>query len=187
MKYVMVIVALLAVPAIAFAGTANTLDLLSGGSASVSVAQGGTLTVDAILDLSVPAAGYQFQLQASATGAFDVTADVASTVIFVGGMPLGTAVGGLDTTSGITGVMGFVDQPAASFPATIRTFTIVVDAAAPVGMYTISPVGVVVADALAMSVPLTSITGLAVNVTPEPATMLLLAGALPFLRRRRMA
>jgi len=185
-KYAMVVLALLAIPAFAFAGTANTMALTVGGSASASVAQGGTLTVDLVMDSAVPAAGYQLELQASAAGAFDVTADVASATLFAGGLPLGSAVGGLDTTSATTGVLGFSDVPAESSPGTVRTFTIAVDAAAPVGMYTIDPINVVVSDSMANSIA-TTVSGLCVNVTPEPASMLLLAGALPFLRRRRMA
>jgi len=177
MKKYVAVIALLALPALAMA-QGNTLSLLVGGQGSVTAQPGDTLTVDVVVNLDTLLAGYDAWATASTSGIFDITSETryAPWNWFTSG----SAVGGLDTTSPTSTGLAAMGQEVAS--GTILTWDVVVDSAAPNGTYTITP-GANLSDpnfgAIAYTaVPLTV-------VIPEPATMLLLAGALPFLRRRR--
>lgn len=185
MKKYVAILALLAMPALAMAGTANTLDLLSGGSSTVAADPGSSITVNVVLDTTEPqgVAGYGLSATASSAGVFDITSETRSVIV---AFPSGSAVGGLDVTSPVSSCIEFVNVPAGSFPATILTWEVAVDANAAAGDYTIIASGPGISTTGGVAIPVT-LGALTVTVTPEPATMLLLAGALPFLRRRRMA
>jgi len=203
MKKLIVLIAMMALPSVAFASA--SLDLQEGGDNAVSVAPGGTFTLDVYLDANEGWLTMGGILDASANNTFQLaaTGDWAPNAAVVPGVAPNT--GSATFTPGSSfyfgdydyydGTLGFYpdigfqkttvgDYPSNGFwPKTVLSILVTVAGDAEPGEYTMS---------LESRDFFNSASGyiagggndLAITITPEPATMLLLAGALPFLRRR---
>lgn len=210
MKKTMFLVALLAIPALAFAGTATMSLKLSDGSYAKSVDVAtlpATISVLWGLDSYAGApngiANVDAYMTASASNVFKVTARSFGTpfsagffaaatnpTLFVNLAPDSANIGALAT--GGSGPLGnYLSPDDQATPWTLNTLTIQVLAGTPVGSYTLQlkPGYFAGTTDATGEVPEQLTTGQAdgpitITVTPEPATMLLLTLALPFLRRR---
>ncbi len=204
MKWIVAMVAVLAVPALAFGGASMTLTEHGTSATAISVAKGGSVVIDLQVDFddTLGCGGFNLALREAAGTIFDITAR---------NMPLGNFMPvdsdgtilpvDVDTTT-IYNLGGIHDIKYGAWAWTgsdqvFLELTLSVPANAPLGMYTINlgaanpvlPFLISVKDhtGLADQTPLTT-AGIDIFVgLPEPASMLLLAGALPFLRRRRSA
>lgn len=208
MKKVTFLFALLAIPAIAFAGTASMSLKLADGSTYIEVPQNVATnlsvvwTLDAYNDADVGGYGIanvDAYITASASNVFKITAGAwgqpFSQGAFGGGVvctlaPLSVQLGGLAQNPNYSDPLGQGNYTTADAPLpwTLRTLTMQVQATAAPGLYSLtipgSFAGTIDADLVAINLATSNNGGFQVRVTPEPATMLLLALALPFLRRR---
>jgi hypothetical protein len=211
MKKSMFLVALLAIPAVAFAGTATMALKMSDGSTSVTVAPGVATnlavvwTLDAYNDTAEGGYGIanvDAYITASTGNAFKITAGAwglpFSNGNFGGGVtgtlnPLSPQLGGLAANPAFDDPGGFGNYAApgnGALPWTLRTLTIQLQSGFAIAntVYTLTIPGAFAGTNDSGGLPITLDTtnngGITVTVTPEPATMLLLAAAVPFLRRR---
>ena len=198
MKWIMAMAAVLAVPALALGAASFALDV--GGETAIEICKttdpSFTLSLGITQDDANGCGGFGGALQASANGVFEVTKriwtipgprfDGATNVQMKGFIsPMTKNFGSISMNDN-----GYWN--AAFFPAEVEKFNITIPATTPNGVYTIcigDPGGgiyVMNYDGSGNQAPLTS-NCVEVTVVPEPASMLLLVGALPFLRRRRSA
>ena len=208
MKWIMVMGAVLALSPVAFGAAHFSLATAGGSATAISVLPGTTISVDLNVVADDTIASFSAFLNASATGVIDGSTRTwksppGDAFFESGADDLG---GGLDTLSlDIGGVSNTSADWASS--CTIETFSLIVDAGAENQTLTIT-----VAEDPTLSAYVeyspgstegefgdgyeygtvmggTELTfgSYEVNIIPEPASMLLLAGALPFLRRRRSA
>jgi len=210
MKKAMFVVALLAIPAIAYAGTATmSLKNNADGLSTVTVGQaGGTVTISLNLDTYANAPGGIATVVATAT-ASEAGLSITGRATGVVGGPFKASdswgvppTGALNLVSKELGVSatsftGHGDQGAnyvaptdGELPWKIETITVSVPAGLDPKTWTLnitagSYVDTTEFDGGGDQYPLdTTLIGMTIVRTPEPATMLLLAAALPFLRRR---
>jgi hypothetical protein len=210
MKWIMAMGAVLAIPALAFGAASYTLT--AGGSGMDGAT---TITVCKLtdpcfsIDLGISqsdvngVAGFDGALEASSNDVFYASA--RSWVVLevdentVTSVLLNDTNKWLETSAHPGQNVGAINNgatigywPADDFPQVMETITICVDPDAKNGTYTITVGdaggGVAIYDGMGdyEQTPLT-IGSYEVVVIPEPASMLLLAGLLPFLRRRRSA
>lgn len=177
-KYVLVL-AMLAVPAMAFGQTAS-MSLVVGGSSEITAdgLDSGVLLELVIDSADTNVAGYDVWLTASQAGVLSLSGETKSVIT---GFVYGSANGTLNPTSGTTSGLNMSgDTPPSAWPATIISWTLtsIGDLDLPVTIDIGTNLSA--AGGVAFEVSKTSL-----EIVPEPATMLLLAGALPFLRRRR--
>jgi hypothetical protein len=197
MKKLIAIVLLLAIPAIAYGQT--SISLLNGGNASLDVAVTDlptTMTLDVVVVLTdtdnsavsggldgtslITVSAISLGSPQSAWSRFDaynatniVGSDLSQNYDF-GAVTSGTNVLGSGTTTWATITLNLPD-------------TLVAGESYPIGLVVSKPGGSMLSWASKTSLdemPYDAENGFTLNITPEPATMLLLAGALPFLRRR---
>jgi len=202
------ILALLVLPAVAFAGGNATLALVAngpttwaiGGTGSVTVtvkltgydvANNGISNVSGYLDVS---AGNIFATSARTFGAPFVvangdTAGSATLTETIAGLQ-STKNWGIAATSGLGASTGgyYMAPTDGALPWAIETFTVKIPTTAAgswtMALSTNSYVARGDASDLAEKMSTTVSAPITFTVTPEPATMLLLAAAVPFLRRR---
>lgn len=204
------ILALLVLPAVAFAGGNATLSLVANGTTTwAKSSTPGTLgTVTVTIKLTgYDVADYGISnlsgfLDVSQGGIFATSARSFGSPFtgsdFPGATNLTEAIAGLQSTKnwGVaatseagSGLNGYYVAPTdGDLPWTIETFTVKIPITA-VGSWTMalstnSYVARSDANGLADKMSTTVSAPLNFTVTPEPATMLLLAAAVPFLRRR---
>jgi len=198
MKKLIAMVLILALPAIALG---DGYAIKSGGATSVSILQGSqnTLALDVLLTTDAAATvGFYGGLQAPGAGALTIGSRVfyapVTNAVWVPANTadatfIGSTVGAaldLGSTAGAAGA----DIPAGTFTVETITLSGVASLAAGSYVFTVgdSDYGVGAATAPLGSDPVavasSSSFTLTVNPVPEPVTMLLLAVALPFLRRR---
>ena len=205
MKWIMVMGAVLALSPVAF-GAASFSLTESGGSATAVNAQAGT-TIS--LDFSMTAAStvktVSLGLLSSGTGIFEVSArDWDSALGTPDDDPAFEDPGALDSpTADVGGLRDATPLPFPAGPSVLSTFDLDIDSGATLNQtYTITMVGPGSAGSIYVNYEDgtsgdsgggydygTNVTlgSYEVTIVPEPASMLLLAGALPFLRRRRSA
>lgn len=204
MKWIMAMGAVLAIPALAYGAASFTLTAGGSGTAgatAVTVDPGDSFGIDLgiVQGDANGTAGFGGALQASANDQFYITgrswhiayadANTTDTTLLndtnkwlVDDAHPGQNIGAINDETGY--------WPAGDFPQVVETFTIQTNSDP--GVYTITigdaGGGILISDGLGEDeqTPLT-IGSYQVTITPEPASMLLLAGALPFLRRRRSA
>jgi hypothetical protein len=222
MKKLIGIVLVLALPAMAFGATSNTISLLSGGVDHLDLASdysAQNVSLDIVVDFSTitnfsvsgglggPAAlssvGVsnrvygQFMTDAANLG-YAWTKQVVSNTTFNAGT-VGTSVDfGAEQRNGAPGDLAPDSPYLPAGQTTFVTVTLAIPAGIPIGSYLIdvvdgTPNGAFNGHGYWASYDETTTqgpedwtgrNGFTINITPEPATMLLLAGALPFLRRR---
>ena len=204
MKWMMAIGAVLAMPALVFGyvGTAN-FTLESSGNTSITIDPGDPFSLDIAIDWSGAENIYgdDAALTASTSNVFmmtsrthgsgvsgNITANRTDAVI------LSDANKWLKTAADATQDLGGEFQSTEWTQNPLQYSTIGIDSADAIapGVYTItmgSPglAGLNVLEGVGLEFMDTSSDTFTVTVTPEPASMLLLVGALPFLRRRRSA
>ena len=199
MKKLIALVLILALPTLAFGATNYAVQV--GGASSTTYAAGSapaSLAMDIVLSLGPEAAG-TFGFGGALTGPMgNITArtyvgNAANAIWLPNGNPIGPIASKLDfgeveTAAGadLSGTSTVVTLTVTGLPNVVGVYTYVVGDSVdfpPSGgggtdMNTgwWSNTGVPVAT--------DSVTPFVITVTPEPATMLLLAGVLPFLRRR---
>ena len=204
MKWIMAMGAVLAIPALAYGAASFTLTAGGSGTAgatAVTIDPGDSFSIDLGItqEDAYGVAGFGGALQASANGQFYITGrswlvsnadeNTATSVLlndtnkWLADDPFpGQNVGAIEEVTGY--------WPAGDFPQVMETF--IIQTNSDPGVYTITigdaGGGILIADGMGEveQTPLT-IGSYQVTITPEPASMLLLAGALPFLRRRRSA
>ena len=203
MKWIMAMAAVLALPALALGAASFSLEV--GGETAIEICKttDPAFTIDLFVDQDDAngTAGFGGALEASTNGVFYVT----SKIFQLKGPKYLLTTGPVfknDTNkwlSPMTKNFGFMSESAngyfnaGQFPAKAVTMGAKVPADAPNGTYTISigdPGGGIMIsnyDGSGDQTPMDSTATLQVTVVPEPASMLLLVGALPFLRRRRSA
>lgn len=210
MKKSMFLVALLVIPAVAFAGTATMSLKLSGGATAITVAPNTPVALTAVWSLDDYAgapngiANVDAVLHASANNVFKfgTTARVWGAPFSSGKFDAATPAAlnnlALNPDSANLGALALnpaFDDPMAvgnyttlnaPLPWTLNTINLIVNAAP--GVYTLTIPGAFAGTSDDLGAPVALDTalnnGITVTVTPEPATMLLLAAAVPFLRRR---
>lgn len=198
------IVALLAVPAMSFAGVIN---LNSGGLTEIEVLPGGTFTVDVVLDLQGAAAVVGFDAQLRATGP---TGDISWTARKWGGSaddgtgpagddgktatksptafpavvpPPGTSPATQAGTRVAIGVLAGDQYPQADILPYIERLTLKLAANAAAYPYVLSLENAnIIYGGTTATVPLE--VGTSLKIIPEPASLFLLALGCLFLRRR---
>ena len=201
MKWIMAMVAVLALPALAFGAASITLTEHGGTGTSISVAQGGSVWIDVQIDFDDTAGcgGFNFGLREATGGIFDITDRNMPLGSFNAISPPPDMPWAVANAFNATNVGGAHTVSAWAHTGSDQVFLeleITAGAAATLATYTVDPgrtisavptsVSVYQSDGLTQDTPLT-LAGIDITVTPEPASMLLLAGALPFLRRRRSA
>jgi hypothetical protein len=206
MKWMMAVGAVLAVPALAFGAASYTLT--AGGSGTDGTA---TITVCKLTDPcfsvdlgidqddAIGCALFGGALAASANDTFYVTGRTMNVddayLATVNNKWTNNNNKWLETTPHSGQNFGAIKNvyywPASDFPKVVETIDLCVDPDAPNGNYTISigdpGGGIYIGDYTGENeqTPLDSSATVTVHVIPEPASLLLLAGVLPFLRRRR--
>ena len=209
MKWVMVIAAMLTLPALAFGAASFTLEINGGGS-EITIADlitaSGLLSVNVGIDADDPSAGFDVALAASTDD--DVT--MVTRTMHLGYWSASKLDKALFTTykmlktsalgdQNLGGVYDYINCSwSVAEVANTQTVNLSIDTAA-VTTYLATN------DSYAISISGAGLTGLhilddstpsvdvydtgatlaQVLITPEPASLLLLIGALPFLRRRR--
>ena len=208
MKWIMAIGAVLAIPALAFGAASYTLTAggsgMSGATA-VTIDPGDSFSIDlGITQEGTGVAAFDGALTASSNSTFYVT----GRTWFLEGGANGENVytpnwvndtnKWLETSAHAGQNFGSVKPgsyaywAASVFPSVTQTIDLDSSAIAEAGTYTISMgsagggIQIYDSDGVAKQETLT-LGSYQVTITPEPASMLLLAGALPFLRRRRSA
>ena len=211
MKWIMAMGAVLAIPALAFGAASYTLTAGGsgmGGATAVTIDPGDSFSIDLGIiqgdDNGVSA--FDAAMQASANSVFFMTARswVLSSDVDenVGPATLTNEANKWFQTTPHSGQnVGAIHKadvdpngywPAADFPQVVETITVGTLGTVSGGIYTITlgdaGGGIAIYDGMGdyEQLPLT-IGEYQVTITPEPASMLLLAGAVPFLRRRRSA
>jgi len=212
MKWFMAIAAVLTVPALAFAGASFTLTGNVGTSTGVTTltidelnAAGGVMSVDLGISTSVGCAGFDVALGTDTDDVFQMTGrtvhlsywsesksdkSLFTTNKLLKASPIGDQnLGGTYSYPGGSWPGYYGTSPADAMTVdlkmvgTITSFPYAISiAGAGVTGLTILDNSSPVQDIYDSSVPLAQVV-----ITPEPASMLLLIGALPFLRRRRSA
>ena len=200
MKWIMVMGAVLALSPAAFGAATFTLTESGGSATAVDAQPGDTISVDLHMTAASAAKVFSLGLLQSNTGIFDVSARTWNS----GGAPVDdptfvSSVTSLDSPTSDAGATAQTTFPAG--PSVVETFDLDINGGAANGVYTITMVGPGQAgmiyvqyadgtsgDSMAGYDYGSDVTLGTFQVTvPEPASMLLLAGALPFLRRRRSA
>jgi MYXO-CTERM domain-containing protein len=189
MRKLVLALAILALPGLAMAQP--NLDATQGGLTAISVPIGAPITVDVDLGAATTVnSGLQYNLTVDA-GASDALFTVQSvtdmspgTVLPVGGFVAGTLVAPINLGASNPTAEGYFNIAPYGPGLPIAQWVLT---CAAVGVYTIQADTPMNASNGADGIPWTTGMGkaLVVTVTPEPATALLLLGALPFLRRRR--
>ena len=203
MKCIMAMVAVLALPALAFGAASMSLTAHGSSATTVSVVKGNSVVIDLQIDFddTLGCEGFNLALREATGGVFDITAR---------SMPLGHFGPLVDDETlfpydvaddNVLGNLGGDHKDAGHWAYTgsdqvFLELTLLADASATETTYTVMPgrfnkfvaASVSVKDntGLVDQTPL-GLNGIDICVTPEPASMLLLVGALPFLRRRRSA
>lgn len=195
MKWIMAIAAVLAIPALAFGAASFTIT--SGGSSAITIAPGASFVVDiGISHDFVGVSGMDMALISSSSGIFSSTARTYAITQLQKSVPSDLVIFNTTNapmlTSGLNGQnLGGTHSTNywAGSPLDVVDVTVQEVGGIP-GTYniTLGPAGTAwtVLDQYYSIVVPTAGT-LSVTVVPEPASMLLLIGALPFLRRRRSA
>ena len=203
MKWIMAMAAVMAVPAMALGAASFSLSV--GGATAIEVNPAddpATFALDLFIDQDDAngTAGFGGALEASTNGVFYVTSkamqlDGPFFLLTLGPVFKNDTNKWLSPRTANFGAMSSSANGywnAGQFPGKAVTIGMAVPAGAPNGVYTISigdPGGGIYIsnyDGEGSQTPLTT-SSLQVTVVPEPASMLLLVGALPFLRRRRSA
>ena len=208
MKWVMTVGAVLAIPALAFGAASFTLTAGGtgvNGTTSITVckltAPAFSIDLGIVQDDTLGASLFGGALAASANDTFYVTGRSFN----INNRQLATTTKvwinadnkWLETDAHPGQNFGVMHDTyywmASTFPRVMETMNLQVSATAPNATYIISISnpngGIYIGDhtAEAHQLPLDSSATVEVTVIPEPASMLLLAGLLPFLRRRRSA
>jgi len=200
MRKLVLVVAILALPGLAFA---SKLDVQSGGASAITLPlnSAGPIVIDVMLTDTIAGAidGALYNIHANngaADALFDITTYANGNLFLAGDYLMGVAAGGnvppfnmaaVPSSEGYAKTSGALLDGASG---TLATYTIQPVAPLAAGVYVISVTydpdgynGVSAGGSIfgfdPASVPLT------INVLPEPASALLLLGAIPFLRRRR--
>ncbi len=193
MRKYLVVLALLVMPAVAFGAAENSMRLFVDGGTDVTLdidALPATLELTLVIDSEEFAIGtWQSGVEASVAGVFAITEEVLGTRF---NTQMASAIGPLDPKSPIAVDMVLFhadgDVQPEELPLTVATWTLALDTdAIGLGDYTLTPHTNKLVSSVGGDIEGENLitAGVTVNVIPEPATMLLLAGALPFLRRRR--
>ena len=165
-KGLIVAIALLALPGLALA---NKVDVVSGGMSSIVTDGASPIPIDVILSDTAPGAldgvQYSFTVDGGVNdGLLDITTYTIGTLFLAG-----DAIGVI--SAGMVALPSYTLMPVAPLPVGNYVVSATIDPGFGNG---VTPVG----GFDPASVPLTIIV-------PEPASILLLLGALPFIRRRR--
>ena len=204
MKWIMVMGAVLALSPVAFGAASFTLTESGGSATAIEAEAGTTISLDFQLTGEGTADVVSFGLEASSTGIFDVSGQTWATALgAVQVEPKFLSIPGLDTKSYDGGGMAATGKAFPAGPSVLETIDLDIAAGATLNQtYTITLVNPLPSGMLLVQYTDTGLgensdgydygAGLTlgsyeVTIVPEPASMLLLVGALPFLRRRRAA
>jgi len=206
MKWIMAMVAVLALPGLAFGAASMTLTEHGGSATTAEIGtSAGTIVIDLQVDFddTLGCAAFSLALRESPGTVFDITGRAAAGPL-VGNFTPTTADATLlpvsvDTTT-VNELGGIHSSGAWAYTGSDQVF-LELTLSYPAGLtlgnkYTVYPgptnpalpflISVKDNTGLANQTPLTT-AGIEITVVPEPASILLLVGALPFLRRRRSA
>ena len=200
MKWIVVMGAVLALSPVAFGAASFTLTESGTTATAVYAEAGDTISIDLHMtaESSVDAIG--LALEASTTGIFDVSARTWASGLGVPiDQPTFLSDPGLDTKTNNAGAASQTGFPFPAGPSVLETIDLDIDTGADDGVYIISiadPGGGLYVQYVDTGAGENNdgydygeglILGTFEVTIPEPASMLLLVGALPFLRRRRSA
>ena len=205
MKWIMVMGAVLALSPVAFGAASFSLTESGGSATAVNAQAGTTISVDLHMTAASTVKVFSLGLLGSTSGIFDVSARTWDAALGAPDDDINFVGSALDSPTANAGALREVGKPFPAGPSVLETIDLDIDSGATLNTkYTISMVapgtggniyvsyedgtsgdsapGV---DACALGD--VTLSTYDVTIVPEPASMLLLAGALPFLRRRRSA